>query len=406
MRIGLFKWLITWPPRKVNGFVIPDILSRDDRTFPPGYSSVNSIRNMEKSFQTVDLRLYGQMTWSLMKIGLRMSTLRSIGMRFTRNWFDGSDSVSTYISKRHAELKINKDVFTYLLKEYQPQFVTFYDNGVDILSHRYWKYYEPKHFSNLNPQEVRRHQDAIPEYYELIDQTLGDLMRHFSQKTSVLVISDHGMQAANKQGEELYSPKLSKILERLKADTTVYQIALGRRYYVRPKNAADLKSLATVRAGLEEIKVVETREKLFDLSEDETGLIVNVRKSGLNFDHHVAVADGELRMDEVVYQRPPYTGTHHIDGILLASGPYFKAGVEIPDATILDITPTILYLEKLPISIEIDGKILFPAISEDFRKNTTAHYVPESEADKLSPAKNTEFDPQIEERLRSLGYVQ
>ena len=87
-------------------------------------------------------------------------------------------------------------------------------------------------------------------------------------------------------------------------------------------------------------------------------------------------------------------------------GPHIRSGTEVSDASILDVTPTILYLEKMPISQEVDGKILFSAISEDFQKVTSPRIVPESETDKVNPSKTVEFDKQVEEKLKSLGYVQ
>src|SRR5580765_4987497 len=38
--VGLFGWPMTWPPRPVNGFLIPCYHGRDDRTWPPELESV------------------------------------------------------------------------------------------------------------------------------------------------------------------------------------------------------------------------------------------------------------------------------------------------------------------------------------------------------------------------------
>ncbi len=406
MRIGIFKWLITWPPRKVNGFIIPDILARDDSTFPPEYSAINSLRIAEKTHYSVGIRTYANLTWSLMNMGLRMSTLREIGWDFFRDWLHGGNSISQYPLKRKAELLINEDVFIYLLKKYKPEFVTFYDNGVDTLSHRYWKYYEPKYFPDVTPEEVHRYGDVIPNYYELIDKTLGSVMNHFSNETLVVVVSDHGQQASNKVNEAHYYPKVSKLLELMELDSIIYGITVADRTYIRLKDPSHKEILDRVKKQLEEINVVETDKRLFDVASDESALIVEMRSEAVSFNYHVQINQKNLMMEEITYESSPYSGMHHINGVLLMKGPNVRSGVKISDASILDVTPTILYLQKMPISQEVDGKILFSAISKNFQRVNPPHVVPESIADKVTPSQNVKFDKQVEERLRSLGYVQ
>lgn len=406
MRIGIFKWLITWPPRKVNGFIIPDILARDDSTFPPEYSAINSLRIAEKTHYSMGVRTYAKLTWSLMNMGLRMSTLREIGWDFFRDWFHGGNSISQYPLKRKAELLINQDVFIYLLEKYKPEFVTFYDNGVDTLSHRYWKYYEPRYFPDVTREEVHRYGDVIPNYYELIDKTLGNLMSHFSNETLVVIVSDHGQQASNKVKEAHYYPKVSKVLELMGLDSIVYGITVADRTYIRLKDPSHKEILDRVKKQLEEISIVETGERLFDVASDESALIVEMRNEAVDFNYHVQVNQRNLMMEEITYKSSPYSGMHHINGILLMKGPNVRSGVKILDAGILDVTPTILYLQKMPISLEVDGKILFSAISKKFQKVNPPRLVPESVADKVTPSRNVKFDKQVEERLRSLGYVQ
>lgn len=296
-----------------------------------------------------------------------------------------------------------KDIFIYLL---QAQFVTFHDNGVDTLSHKYWKYYEPDYFPDVKPDEVRRYGNAIPDYYELVDQTLGTLMSHFTDDTLVVVVSDHGQRAANKLGDVEYSPKLNDLLQLMNLDSVAYGIALGGRSYIRLKDSYQTELLANVKKRFGEIRVAETGEALFDVLPDESSLIVEIKGQAVDFNYHVRVGQRELRMEEIIYLTPPYSGVHNIDGILIIKGTHVRSGNKISGATILDVTPTILYLEKMPISQEVDGKILFSAISEDFQKTTSAQFIPESKIDKVTPSQKVEFDKQVEERLKSLGYVQ
>ncbi|MDY6893984.1 MAG: alkaline phosphatase family protein [Thermotogota bacterium] len=56
---------------------------------------------------------------------------------------------------------------------------------------------------------------------------------------------------------------------------------------------------------------------------------------------------------------------HALQGIFLAHGPDIKKGVEIQNAKIIDLAPTILHLFGMPIPEDMDGKILKEIFKED-----------------------------------------
>jgi predicted AlkP superfamily phosphohydrolase/phosphomutase len=70
-----------------------------------------------------------------------------------------------------------------------------YFNGIDVVSHRYWKYLEPSRYRNVNPAEIPRFRDVIERYYVYSDGILGDLLAHRRPGDTVLVLSDHGFHA-------------------------------------------------------------------------------------------------------------------------------------------------------------------------------------------------------------------
>src|SRR5262249_52047036 len=52
------------------------------------------------------------------------------------------------------------------------------------------------------------------------------------------------------------------------------------------------------------------------------------------------------------------TGDHRMEGILIAAGPAFRAGV-VPDrANLLDIAPTVLRVLGVPVPADMDGRVL------------------------------------------------
>ena len=60
----------------------------------------------------------------------------------------------------------------------------------------------------------------------------------------------------------------------------------------------------------------------------------------------------------------PTTGSHRLDGILLAMGPGIRRGAKISGATIYDLMPTWLYALGQPIPGDLEGKVLSELFSD------------------------------------------
>jgi len=99
------------------------------------------------------------------------------------------------------------------------------------------------------------------------------------------------------------------------------------------------------------------------------------------------------------------TGDHDLDGIVVASGPGLKRGEKIHQATLMDIAPTVLYLTGVPIPEDVDGMVL--DLFADHRLTTTPPtYESGTVACKSDDyAYTPEEERQVEEQLRSLGYM-
>jgi len=109
------------------------------------------------------------------------------------------------------------------------------------------------------------------------------------------------------------------------------------------------------------------------------------------------------------------TGDHRMEGILIASGRGVKGGAHLnPDATLLDVTPTILHLLGVPIPPDMDGR----PMSELFDPSIIPKTETESDATPGEPTfapvgveptdaagYTEEEDAAIQRRLADLGYL-
>jgi predicted AlkP superfamily phosphohydrolase/phosphomutase len=100
---------------------------------------------------------------------------------------------------------------------------------------------------------------------------------------------------------------------------------------------------------------------------------------------------------------------HTMDGVIIITGPAIRKNTKIEGASVLDITPTILYLLGLPVARDMDGKVLKDAIVPDYLEKNEIQYINTYDTgdmdDEQTRVAQTEIDDSIKERLESLGYL-
>lgn len=130
---------------------------------------------------------------------------------------------------------------------------------------------------------------------------------------------------------------------------------------------------------------------------------------------HQFLTHKELEWAETV-SRP--SGDHRREGIFLALGKHIKQSLQIQDANIVDVFPTVLFTMGIPIPEDTDGRILTEIFKEDFIQHNhvkissqqeTADYVQAQACTERSERKERTYSDSeaalIEERLKGLGYI-
>ena len=100
-----------------------------------------------------------------------------------------------------------------------------------------------------------------------------------------------------------------------------------------------------------------------------------------------------------------WTGTHTKEGMFIAHGPGIIPGYRVEKAEITDVVPTILHIFGIPLSDELDGRVL----DEIFEGNGAFPSRVETRDSEDEEDREMELSEEekalIEERLRSLGYI-
>ena len=101
------------------------------------------------------------------------------------------------------------------------------------------------------------------------------------------------------------------------------------------------------------------------------------------------------------------SGQHRRAGIFFARGPHIKKTGNFDKAQITDVAPTILYSLGLPVSRDMDGKVLDHIFNESFLKaNPIRHsQVEEPFVNTGSELYSQEEKDAIENKLKSIGYI-
>lgn len=113
--------------------------------------------------------------------------------------------------------------------------------------------------------------------------------------------------------------------------------------------------------------------------------------------------------DRIVVRGHPdarYVGSHRPDGIVVLSGPAARPGTRLA-AGIADVAPTVLYLLGEPIPADLEGRLLTEAIDPALLEARPPEYVDGMEFEAGAPRPyDAAGVAEVEERLRSLGYLE
>jgi len=451
-RVGAIAIPFTFPPEKVNGFMLSgmDAPAEDERSVYPGsiYAEIKS------------------------KFGNYYIHLASpVGRKIDDDkfWRDikKEDENRTLVSR-------------YLMKKYPCDlFMTVYNN-TDRVAHQYLN----ENLSDIiQNNSAAMDEDLLVKTYENTDAQVGSLLSEIDDSTTVIIMSDHGVGPIrrifflNRWLEEngfltYRSSKDNQLIKIVRLSRL-----LAKRYFPRKAKNVMKSRMAALRdkvdsfLSLSEIEWEQTQaygfgmfgnininlkgrepkgivdpgkdyedlrncitEKLSQLRDPDTGdkIIEKVYKreelyegpclqnapdlliGWKDYAYYTSVSLGKekgaifgphLSIDCSEYK---HMGTHRLNGIFMAMGSVIKKGEQISGAQIHDLAPTILYLLGQSIPDDMDGKILSEIFVEEFLKENPPAYdrsrygITDSETVTYSD----EEEEKIAERLRTLGYLE
>jgi len=439
-RVGILNVPMTYPPEKVNGFMISGMDSPGpdtDFTYP------SSVRQ----------ELEEHIGKYLIEFGL---------------W--------SYISKGRTDLVVRKQkeavrqrfaAMRYLMERYPWELFVAVFTATDRAQHAFWKYMDPKHplYDRKRSQAYGSH---ILSIYEEMDDVVKYLLERLDDETVLIVMSDHGAGPCGARSLYLNNwlrekgllffkdsarPKSSALLSGLK--NLLYTNWLGslpRRLWgtlSREKKELLMKVFPGLldfvasqfyfsRIDMEKTKAYAEESKTFIWINKKRGSAMGVVDPGGEYEALRSLIIKELhdlrcpetkepvvakayRKEEIYHgrhlkkapdivvtfkpggyvPRPSYSvdsnvvmqtlsrdvlekdecnlrenGRHEPDGIVIMTGPRIKKGCALQGASILDLAPTVLHMLGLPVPDDMDGKVLSDVFELDAMNENPVTYCP------------------------------
>jgi predicted AlkP superfamily phosphohydrolase/phosphomutase len=121
---------------------------------------------------------------------------------------------------------------------------------------------------------------------------------------------------------------------------------------------------------------------------------------------YVSFGHADFGSKQLIEPSTGQTGHHHLVGVLGLRGPGVRSNLKLPEASILDVAPTILHYLGLPIPAHMDGRVLTAAFDDAFNAaNPVQTIASDLESGGDDDVYTAEEEEMVMEKLRDLGYV-
>lgn len=443
---GLFKVPFTYPPSDVDGFLVsgfPTPNTVDDYATP--VSIAEELGSPASLFEDWSLQQdgdYDGFRENLVSVAERQTDvfLDLVGeydTDFGMTVYDGSDRIQHFFWKHYDESHPRHTDAEAALAEAIPEYYRTLDESIGrildaaaddcnvlvISDHGFGPLTKDVYIDEvldehgyLTRESTANPQNALDRMLSSVVSRAWTTIRRLDFDTTVKrvlpeTLLQQGREIKNDENRDIVWEETEAFFTTLSGQAI--HLNLEGRFENGTVSAAEYESL------LESLK-----SDLLDLRDPQTGetLVRNVFRSDEVFEGEAV----ETGPDLIVETHPQYTlkggrsedvvapstqnahdrsGDHRTEGILVADGPAFRSE-SIPDATILDIAPTLLYLMGSPIPDAMDGDVLESLFTERFldahqTKRTSEYGKDTTESRRWSDEESEE----LEERLNNMGYL-
>ena len=344
------------------------------------------------------------------------------------------------------------DILRYLMHEDPCELTALLFDGVDKIQHLCWRFLDPAYLSERPSPWEQRIRDLCLQYFRQLDQLLADIADLAGPEATIVIASDHGFGAQTETffvntwlEQNGYLAWADEAVSREADSAKLGMGQLARHVYLldwerttayaptpssngihivradggsergippadydrfRAQLMESLRQVTSPATGEPVVSHIWTREEAFEgpYMELAPDLTLALRDGGL-----ISI----LASDASVKPRAEPSGTHRPEGVFMAAGPGIRQGLSLPQLSILDVAPMVLYSLGLAIPGNMEGHVPTVAFKPSWLEaRPVCATSPAEPSEPASPQATVEIVYTEEEekalaaRLRALGYIE
>jgi predicted AlkP superfamily phosphohydrolase/phosphomutase len=194
-QVGVVAWLASWPAEEVHGYLVTSYLPYiynwstgrplkgtvvegiPKQTYPDAL--MKEIEPLKVKPESVDPTLVARF--------YDAAAAARLGK-------DASECVEGFLWSLASD-ETYRRIGLHLYKAKPVDLFAVYFGGIDVVSHRFWKFTYPSDEPyGADGAEVEALRGVIPGYYQYVDGILGEFMDLMDDHTTLIVLSDHGFK--------------------------------------------------------------------------------------------------------------------------------------------------------------------------------------------------------------------
>ncbi len=385
-KVGLFQMSPAHKKMMDAGFDIPPPGSGEARLDPLALVLGEVRRTGQNEISPSPFRIV-YLACLLARHGVRLETIADLGKEYLIEITTDPSPRLIYLKRKLLEFRIERDCALALIRKNPVDAAFLRFTSLRSLFMTYWRYSKPNEFGP-HPEDIDSALStglarAIPDAYLEIDALITDLEPYRDYRSTIVIVSNHGIRSASDRRQLQFQLSPERLIRICGMQNRIVGDSSGNGICIRAiENFDDHDPLDE----LEELMGGAAWSSTQDQSGYSRNLLTAGRESGcleisiipasdLLNESWVTIGDWSGPLSDILIPGEPFSGQIGGTGLLLVSGPRFKAGAMSNNPYLFDVTTTLLHALNIEVSEELLGRSMDELLNPDWLSEHPIKYI-------------------------------